>query len=542
MMISTAATNVEANSDEAFKQFEKDSPELEKMELSTAVDDIASNIDFEQKNIELVFAIHGYNTAVIGVKKWFRDIAAFANKDPIVNHRKNQIFVGYRWPSESFANDPETTVRKRFVQLFTSLPLVPLWIVIGSLVTYMTFTSLLIWLNGLSRLYVGLVAFGITISLFLFSIIFSLVILRLTLYFRDSYRANHYAVPDLIEIIRQLDKTFMIKSPGKTWGEKQAFWKDRKVKISFIGHSMGGFVVTNVVRILSDVFDPRSIGNLTMDKSEKEPDNNIGNTFRLGRLILVSPDIPVDSILEGRSNFLSSSLRRFEEAYLFSNEGDLALRLASTAANYFSYPAKTRTRGYRLGNVAITAKQFGIHNLEYLKKTFLKDKAKLRLKAVTIGYGKKGTKPILDTDSTVKSELHKRSIAELFTFFDCTDYIDTTTYPKKGDQQIGVVSYSAQKDFLGLVQYLRLAVGYFFLGKDVHGGYFRGDYATEVMYRIAFVGFKEYLKSITPNNIKLIKGLDIFSKTLTEKKIQVVLAPERYAQLMRKDIDRSEMV
>ena len=144
------------------------------------------------------------------------------------------------------------------------------------------------------------------------------------------------------------------------------YWDQRKrIRLTFIGHSMGGFVTTQVIRILSDVFDPAAIGDSR--SLEKLPPSNIGRVFALGRLILISPDIPLSTIISGRTNFLRSSLRRFEEAYLFSNEGDLALRLASTTANYFSFPASTRTQGFRLGNVTV--------NLDPAKQTALRQSA-----------------------------------------------------------------------------------------------------------------------------------------------------------------------
>ncbi|NJL46158.1 MAG: hypothetical protein HC922_11540 [Leptolyngbyaceae cyanobacterium SM2_3_12] len=104
-------------------------------------------------------------------------------------------------------------------------------------------------------------------------------------------------------------------------------------------------MVTNVIRILSDVFDSRSI--------EHQPTSDVGDVYCLERLVLASPDIPVLTIISNRANFLASSLRRFSESYLFCSEGDIALRIASTAANYIAFPSRTQSRGYRLGNVAL---------------------------------------------------------------------------------------------------------------------------------------------------------------------------------------------
>ena len=42
---------------------------------------------------------------------------------------------------------------------------------------------------------------------------------------------------------------------------------------------MGGFVVTNTVRILSDVFDRQSIGGLGVSDKTKAPSPDIGKRF-----------------------------------------------------------------------------------------------------------------------------------------------------------------------------------------------------------------------------------------------------------------------
>lgn len=42
------------------------------------------------------------------------------------------------------------------------------------------------------------------------------------------------------------------------------------------------------------------------------------------------------------------------EVHVFTNEADLALRLASTAANFISFPARTGFSGYRLGNLTVS--------------------------------------------------------------------------------------------------------------------------------------------------------------------------------------------
>ncbi|MFZ8425991.1 hypothetical protein ACO1MX_15000, partial [Staphylococcus aureus] len=70
-------------------------------------------------------------------------------------------------------------------------------------------------------------------------------LLRAIVYFRDTYRATNYGAPDLVQIIRAIDGEL---------GNLRGRGKRNDVELSFIGHSMGGFVVTNTIRVLSDVF------------------------------------------------------------------------------------------------------------------------------------------------------------------------------------------------------------------------------------------------------------------------------------------------
>ncbi len=264
----------------------------------------------------------------------------------------NLVCIGYRWPSEQMGRPARS--------VFSAAPLSLIWLLvaallllgIGTLLTIGAFHTLperTIW-RSLSYTFYGLLL-AIPVTVFF---------LRIAVYFRDAYRAAHYGVPDLVEVIRQLDKAANQPTPGRI--------RQARIKISFIGHSMGAFVVTNLVRILSDVFDPASIGTLSTDDPHKAPGPEIGNVFTLGRLVLVSPDIPAETLLLRRANFLASSLRRFEESYLFSSEGDEALRLISTMANYFSFPTKSRDNGFRMGNTEVVSPDYGIVNLERLSQ------------------------------------------------------------------------------------------------------------------------------------------------------------------------------
>jgi hypothetical protein len=383
MVVSTAPYNVE----DAPLQIPGPKPGELLPKPEFYIDEIAQHLKHHRGTAEILIVIHGYNTSLSGVKKWFDSI-----QDHIARHYRHRpgfILIGYRWPSEQIiASDlpssPPSSIKSLQDKWRASKTVLPF--ILGKVSTLGTL-GLLVGVTGsglsllavfldLTGAFTSLVAFLIIViaSLIATAPIVTVLLLRLVGYFRDSYRATYYGVPDLVELIRQIDARVIaleaIHNKGeaeltkdellKKVDEEKAEWNNKRVKLSFLGHSMGGFVVTNTIRILSDVFALDSIGTLDATNPYKDPSPDIGNVFRLSRLVLVSPDIPAETIISGRANFLKSSLRRFEEAYLFSNEGDMALRLASTAANYFSFPTRTQDGGYRLGNVTVRSAPPGL--------------------------------------------------------------------------------------------------------------------------------------------------------------------------------------
>jgi hypothetical protein len=610
------------------------------------VEHLYQNSKSDAQDLGLVIQIHGYNTGVKeGQKDYIQDewakVCEYLNKDRVLKDKKNSfVYLGYRWPSES--------VPSNFKNSLSSLPFaLKIFFWLGLLLTILGFLSLI-------RFSSNWFALLILLGAFLSTIVITFLILRIIVYFRDSYRANNFAVPDLLEFIRQLDRILIrreifdsslteIKNSlsqelviepeilelaiRKSWenlesqtnifvyqnetqidgliskiknNEKlaqvnddifrkifqklaqdyqkknptidndyeqaQTYWNSRRIKLTFIGHSMGGFITTQVVRILSNVFDPQSIGNV--DNLDKNPSPEIGRVFYLGRLILLSPDIPVNTILSGRTNFLRSSLRRFEEAYLFSNEGDLALRLASTAANYFSFPAKSRIQGYRLGNVTVNLPEkkdvYGIVNLARLSSSNEIDNL---LKYVGIKIlNQKVEQNLLDSESQnyelkclIPKQEDPESIADLFTYIDCTEYRDTTDYKHEKGKTINVLICEGQKSPLTFWEYVKLLKAYlgfslsYSKGRDVHGGYFYGHFSKLMIYRVAFMGFQEFLDSLladTPskfhldvppdlqeklnrkeelNSVERHKmALEYFSWICEQKLLQVALSSERY--------------
>lgn len=539
----------------------------------------------QQENPEILIAVHGYNTGLgefateqnqrrqgTGVKGWYQDI-----RNHITEHcpgcSKGLVMIGYRWPSEQVNGLGNDTLKSKLGYANQSLP-VALKVIASLAITLLAGLSIVSSSTDLP----GTTSFAILgtglliLAIIAISIVLTLFILRIAGYFRDSYRANNFGVPDLVEFIRQLDKAIV-------GDDDPAAWSDRRIKLSFIGHSMGGFVVTNTVRILSDVFDRQSIGSIRMSSAnEKLPSPNIGSVFSLGRLVLVAPDIPAETIVSGRANFLSSSLRRFEEAYLFSNEGDMALKLASTAANYSSFPSRTREGGYRLGNVVVrsplpsphkpelnTEPNYGIINLDsatgQLKDVQKRESDGFEMKKIKVSKISASGIPedvevssylkylyILDAKSLLDRQKgildsEQKPIAELFTVFDCTDYqeIDPSSNassPKK----VGLLSHALRKPSLKFWDYLWLSLAYFSGKIDTHGGYFYSGnlddpkpskpeayLSKRLIYGLACLGFKSLLLQSGEDSAEgRAIALKQFSNECQEHGIQVLLAAERY--------------
>lgn len=504
--VSTAPANVE----DASSSLERDLarlPSLEPLDQRTepGIQRIAQNLleKAQTGSAELVIAIHGYNTPIKGVKDWYWEIWRYANENL---RDKNFVFIGYRWSSESvdFLNNLGKAI--------TSLPILLALMLVGGIVGVGLFSFLnLSWP----------LAIATSVMIFLGNLVAALMVLKIVVYFRDAYRATNYGVPDLVELLRQLDKELKDKV------------QPHSIKLNFIAHSMGGFVTTNAVRILSDVFDERSIGTTT--GAGKAPSSDIGNVFRLGRLVLASPDIPAESIFAGRANFLKSSLRRFEEAYLFSNEGDLALRLASTAANYFSFPTNSRIRGHRLGNVTVRPSNkaddpnYGVINCNTLTSSDSSGRLGnyLEINTVTQSF------PLIQIQKELGIE--EEPIADLFTYFDCTNYLDFK-YDDKSPNPVKqpLLCYRLDRfPLLNALVYLRLMFDWGRGALDVHGGYFQGVFSRKLVYELAFVGFQDFLLSLEPEvqsgSRKHYQELfQQFSEACKAKQIQVAFSPERY--------------
>ncbi len=303
------------------------------------------------------------------------------------------------------------------------------------------------------------------------------------------------------------------------------------------------------------------------------------------------PTSRFSTLISSRANFLASSLRRFAESYLFTSEGDIALRMASTTANYIAFPSRTQHQGYRLGNVALQDGDFGIINLDALNNDFIEGKP---LQEIITGSSQKilsnlfvtaersGADRYVTLDKLFRKqpgqENKQITVADFFTFFDCTDYKDvefsvrdlhrtrepglsglfawarekkplgpfdyfwlTVDYAtRRLDAPKGILTSAQRKKMLRPFDYFGLAVDYITGRRDVHGGYFRGEFTQQIIYRTAFLGFTGYLKTVDddPRNAFDPSGaLSKFDAACQEKGIQGFLSPIRY----RVDIQKHKL-
>jgi hypothetical protein len=508
---STAPDNVERRADS------DDSPPagLTPVDPKIAARQIAERLtqgDGSDDDANLVVMVHGFNNPRPNVLEFYRTAVEALDRDQsaIFGAGRRIICVGFRWPSES--------VGSALSSWYRAMPLFPLWLFRGA--GGVLILRVLDWLFGLPRWLLEPALWLTPAAVVLIAIILVLVALRAIVYFRDIYRATNYGVPDLVEVIRQIDK----EACDLLDKRKEKASSRKRVALSFIGHSMGGLVVTNAIRVLSDVFDPAVIlstdlSGATSDAparlaaqaaqkdaparpgpvsersvapaSEDQVSGKIGHIFTLMRFVLASPDIPAEALLADRANFLASSLRRFREAYLLSSEGDEVLRMISTTVNYFSFPTRRRNFGYRLGNAEILSSGFGsISNGGLL--------AALRVGCETLASLSNATRR--GKHRTIRTSQNPAEVAEAFTYFDCTDYVDD---PNRKAYLTEAKNYKAHDPHghIPYLEHLNLLWKYVspWIPADkrinVHGGYFDGAVTQRLIYRLGCLGYKNAMKA-----------------------------------------------
>lgn len=389
----------------------------------------------------------------------------------------DHLYIGYHWPSEKPLFSPglwtdfvkELGIVVKFLFVLSGLAgivgtvlyaLLKLLLWLASQIVSMD-TSL--YLQALSAIAVRWYWVVPTVFM-IWVMVFHL--LRLVVYQRDRYRAVHYGAPDLAEFFWRLDKACnQPQSPGQTQLSPEL--REQTLSVNLIGHSMGGLVLVNVLRILSDRFgkDDRGIllpdavpvpvaedGDVETALMSTEPmrsrlfsSDNIGEHLQLDQLILASPDIPLEFLREGRNNYVRSAMKRCQQIYLLSSDRDIVLRYLSAVGNWFTEPSLEMS-GLRLGN--------------------------LYLKQVTMDGGAPQYRPFIRNLTGAEPAVQPTSSYDLFRKF---NYLDCSEMGAiEGQGGVNAIGLS-----LGRWTALPIDLGntlFYFLGKiDVHGGYFHTE-------------------------------------------------------------------
>ncbi|MGA9601479.1 MAG: hypothetical protein WBS22_14740 [Methylocystis sp.] len=509
---------------------------LERVDTDKAIKEIAQTLAPKgepEAEADLVVMVHGFNTPRDAARDFFADAVKALEKDQkaIFSPGRRIVCIGYRWPSEAMFHKV----------LASSLTAMPLFL------RGLFFFSAVVLLSSAMGWAPRLLEPLTLVAVALFGVIVVLVLLRAIVYFRDIHRATNYGVPDLVEVIRQIDLEVSNLVDSSEYAETRS--KRRRIALSFIGHSMGGLVVTNTLRVLSDVFDPEVIttylsgearrefatesGGGAGEASEKSDEESghtpsvsskIGHVFTLMRFLLASPDIPAETLLADRANFLRSALERFREAYLFSSEGDEVLRLISTTANYFSFPTGNRVYGYRLGNAEILSTGFGGISADGLLR-------KLRTGVETLSELAGATRR--SGAALLRRRSDPAAVAKIFTYFDCTDYVDGE--PPKG-LLTQARNYKAENPDAGIPYLEHIKLLWLYASPivpeekriNVHGGYFQGEVSQRLIYRLACLGFSRAVTKAYPNQ-------DVMLSECEKHGIRVILSKRLDSPASKKD-------
>lgn len=454
--------------------------------------------------LKIVMNIHGYSTPLPN----FHRNAFLTTKQKLDRDRAKRaasgqsygdyvVFIDYSWPSEQIFSLSPCSVLRATPFLLRLLLLLALALGLSACLRFLSPSGalwapiLLGWLGGL------LLGIGV-----------ALLLLRMVTYFRDRDRAASAAVYDGVELVRWLHQIFLEEittaAPRidrveqlRALLEEEAATQERSagstsapvriaVELSLLAHSMGCFVATQLVRTLSDVFDPQAVdrwkrvgpeGPFSMvdpcgEAMAFTSDRSIGELFTLGQLVLCSPDIPVWALTNGRSNPLQACLRRFEQVYLFTNDADIVLRLISTLANFFVFPSGTRKGGYRLGNVVP------------LEGPGFWGKHALDLNHIGL-FGMGATRLNRALALTEAPFFARRVLASRLTLVDCTNYCDL---PLTGKKRRWGPRMASQGPGWRPLRYL-FTLLFSMLGRiHPHGGYFRGSFCLDLIYQLLLSG------------------------------------------------------
>ncbi|MBD2460205.1 alpha/beta hydrolase [Oscillatoria sp. FACHB-1407] len=458
------------------------------------VDELAKLVHAHDVN-RLTLRTHGYSNHAESFYHIFQDEAkGFNTPDTETGtppFTPDHFFIGYHWPSEQPVTSPglwNDYRRAPGIVLKFLLVLSVLSAIFGTLLylflrllgipllTLLERVPPLVPLLEWSR--IRLVADYAVQLHWLIPTIFMLwlllfLLLRIVVYQRDRYRAIHYGAPDLAEFFWRLDKAL---NKPENWAVRSSqngkSDRNRRIKVNLLGHSMGALVVVNMLRTLSERFGKDDHGTLKPDSdlnfNEDETDD-IGEHLELDKLILASPDIPLEFLREGRNNYVRSAMRRCRRIYLMSSDRDFVLRYLSTLANWFIEPS-IQMAGLRLGNVYLREAPKAKSRKQF--KSNAPTRQDIRVEKPTVPEYLPYIRIMLHSEKAVQPT----SSYELFRKF---NYLDCSEMGGSGKDG-GVNSVPFKLNGINGLLIDALNIAWFALGSttginrlDIHGGYFQ---------------------------------------------------------------------
>ena len=203
-VMSTAPINIE-DSDGAFEGAASDE------ESNAALAEMTAYLKRHHGDAEVLVMVHGYNTGRENVRNWYRDAARDITRR-YAKLPKGLVLIGYRWSSEQMNGDESGDVKSKRNSARQALPKIMNYIyqislmgaIAGFVGSFIGYGLLLV--KGVSWLAVLAIFSGLfTVAMVIFAPLVTIFALRVSNYFRDTFRANQYGVSDLVELIRQLD-------------------------------------------------------------------------------------------------------------------------------------------------------------------------------------------------------------------------------------------------------------------------------------------------------------------------------------------------
>jgi hypothetical protein len=187
-------------------------------------------------------------------------------------------------------------------------------------------------------------------------------------------------------------------------------------------------------------------------------------------------------------------------------------------------PAAVRAPAPRhLGNVEILSRDYGV--IDPAPGDFLRT---LRIGYYTLQelYNKlKAAR----RDPPDKPVAVQKELPEVFTYFDCTDYVDCK---ETGGPETPLLTFALRTKRrnalrgLSRSEHLQLLFAYARQKINVHGGYFQGEFCQQLMYRFACLGYDATMAGYG--------GVDSLSAKCKEKQIRMLLSPDLMKRILYK--------